>query len=161
LKKIFFLSCHSYEKPYTRITPFVIGVALGYLFANRPADKMPGHGSRLLAIVGWTLSLAIAIPLLWGFHFAGWYTERPPQEMALSSRVIYGGLQRLGWSLVVGWILFACQYGLAGPVRRILGARFWRPLSNLTYGAYLVHLLTLQVGHFSCDFRYFFDLSIL
>lgn len=99
----------------------------------------------MVGAVGWTVSTAVAVPLLFGAHFAGWFEEKPPQEMGVAARVLYGGLQRLGWSLVVGWILFACQYGYGGPVRRFLGSRFWRPLSNLTYGAYLVHFLTLQL----------------
>ncbi|OQV21570.1 putative Nose resistant to fluoxetine protein 6 [Hypsibius exemplaris] len=133
------------EKPYTRITPFVIGLALGYVFHIIPANKASNPNSRLMAAIGWTVSLVLAVPLLFGAHFAGWYVERPPQEMSVSSRIAYGGLQRLGWSLVIGWILFACQYGYGGPVRRFLASRFWRPLSSLTYGAYIVHMLTLQL----------------
>lgn len=135
----------SHEKPYTRIIPFVIGVLLGYIFVTVDSYKFPGNG-RLMGAVGWAIATAIAIPLLFGFYFNEWYVEQPPQLMSIGSRIIYGGMQRLGWSLVVGWILFACQYGYAGPVRRFLGSRFWRPLSNLTYGAYLVHMLTLQVN---------------
>lgn len=133
-----------HEKPYTRIIPFVIGVLLGYIFVTVDSYKFPGNG-RLMGAVGWAIATAIAIPLLFGFYFNEWYVEQPPQLMSIGSRIIYGGMQRLGWSLVVGWILFACQYGYAGPVRRFLGSRFWRPLSNLTYGAYLVHMLTLQM----------------
>ncbi|GAU88231.1 hypothetical protein RvY_00971 [Ramazzottius varieornatus] len=133
-----------YEKPYTRITPFVIGVLLGYIFVTKEAHKFAGN-SRLMGLVGWAVCTAIAIPLIFGFHFNEWYIEKPPQRMTIGGRVVYGGIQRLGWSLVVGWVLFACQYGYAGPVRRFLGSRFWRPLSNLTYGAYLVHMLTLQL----------------
>lgn len=133
-----------YEKPYTRITPFVIGVVLGYIFVNRPVDKQAAK-RPLIGFVGWLTSFALAVPLLWGFYFSGWNPADREQGMSVGARVVYGGLQRLGWSLVVGWILFACQYGYAGPVRQFLGSRFWRPLSNLTYGAYLVHMLTIQL----------------
>jgi len=134
-----------YDKPYTRIIPFVMGIALGYLFATRPVEKASGK-NPLVTIIGWTVSLALAVPFLFGYHFNGGYSGTVPvQEMTLGSRVFYGGLQRFGWSLVVGWILFACQYGYGGPVRDFLGSRFWRPLSNLTYGMYLIHMLTVQL----------------
>ncbi|XP_055338678.1 nose resistant to fluoxetine protein 6-like [Paramacrobiotus metropolitanus] len=134
-----------YEKPYTRITPFVIGILLGFMFARRPTYKF-SKGGKLIAGAGWLVSTVVALLLLFGFHLADRFNMMPPiQTMSLSARIIYGGLQRLGWSAVCAWILFACNYGYGGYVTKILSLRFWRPFSNLTYGAYLVHMLTLQL----------------
>lgn len=137
----------SYEKPYTRITPFVIGVALGYLFAKSPDYKLPGKG-KVIAVCLWVLWFLVIDLLLFGFRLNGWdMNPMATQVMGLGGRVAYGGLQRLGWSLIMAWLLFACNYGYGGYIRSLLALKFWRPLSNLTYGVYLVHLLTLQVRY--------------
>ena len=40
---------------------------------------------------------------------------------------------------------FPCFLSFEGLVNRILSARFWIPLSRLTYCAYLVHIIALIV----------------
>lgn len=40
---------------------------------------------------------------------------------------------------------FPCLLSFQGLVNRILSARFWIPLSRLTYCAYLVHIIALIV----------------
>jgi len=56
---------------------------------------------------------------------------------------MYGTFARCAWSLALAWVIFACHRGLGGLVDKILSARFWIPLSRLTYCAYLVHLIAL------------------
>ena len=40
---------------------------------------------------------------------------------------------------------FSLLFSVQGLVNRILSARFWIPLSRLTYCAYLVHIIALVV----------------
>ena len=40
---------------------------------------------------------------------------------------------------------FPCFLSFEGLVNRILSARFWIPLSRLTYCAYLVHIIAMVV----------------
>ena len=40
---------------------------------------------------------------------------------------------------------FRCFLSFEGLVNRILSARFWIPLSRLTYCAYLVHIIAMVV----------------
>lgn len=42
-------------------------------------------------------------------------------------------------------VTFPCFFSFEGLVDRILSARFWTPLSRLTYCAYLVHIIALIV----------------
>ena len=42
-------------------------------------------------------------------------------------------------------VTFPCFFSVQGLVNRILSARFWIPLSRLTYCAYLVHIIALVV----------------
>lgn len=83
----------------------------------------------LLAIVAGFLSMhCISI------FFDGTYT--PLQ------RALYAGLHRFGWSIATSWILLSCAMDYAGPLKKILSARFFVPLSRLTYCAYLTNGLT-------------------
>lgn len=57
-------------------------------------------------------------------------------------RAMYAGLHRFGWSIATSWILLSCAMGYAGPLKKILSARVFVPLSRLTYCAYLMNGLT-------------------
>lgn len=39
------------------------------------------------------------------------------------------------------WIIYACQMGYGGVAAWFLNLNMWIPLSKLTYGVYLVHII--------------------
>jgi peptidoglycan/LPS O-acetylase OafA/YrhL len=53
--------------------------------------------------------------------------------------VLYGSFFRVGWSLSVAWIIFACQNGTGGIIRWFLSLRLWQPLGRMGLSIYLVH----------------------
>lgn len=47
------------------------------------------------------------------------------------------------WALCVGWVVFACATGHGGVVNSVLSWPAWIPLSRLTFGTYLVHVMVM------------------
>lgn len=58
---------------------------------------------------------------------------------------IYDALSRVGWSLALCYIIFACVNGYGGPVNWYLGHPLWQPLSRLCYAVYIVHFAVIMV----------------
>ncbi|KXJ26852.1 Nose resistant to fluoxetine protein 6 [Exaiptasia diaphana] len=53
------------------------------------------------------------------------------------------GTSPFAWALSLAWVIYVCHAGFGGLVDNILSARFWIPLSRLTYSVYLVHPMVL------------------
>ena len=92
---------------------------------------------------GWTLATAVALAIIYGL--VPYLNETEVPEMNSFVRVSYGSLHRLAWSIVVGWLIFACVHGYGGPVNRFLSWKAFVPLSRLTYVVYLIHFTYLMV----------------
>ena len=54
---------------------------------------------------------------------------------------MYSARHRFMWSCSVAWLVWACHKKLGGYVDVFLSCKVWIPLSRLTYGAYLLHML--------------------
>ena len=99
--------------------------------------------TKYLVAFIWTLASAIGLAIVYGL--IPYLNEDKVPEMNSFVRVSYGSLNRLVWSVVVGWVIFACVHGYGGPVNRFLSGQVFIPLSRLTYIIYLVHVNYLLV----------------
>ncbi|XP_020606704.1 nose resistant to fluoxetine protein 6-like [Orbicella faveolata] len=97
----------------------------------------------LFNMAGWCVAIILALSTLYGEYKV--LRKDNPQPFSRAENIIYGTFSRCAWSLALAWVIFACHRGLGGLVDRILSARFWIPLSRLTYCAYLVHIIALIV----------------
>lgn len=57
---------------------------------------------------------------------------------------VWIALSRLLFGACVAWLTLLCLCDRAGPAGYVLSARFWLPLSRLTYTAYLMHPMVLS-----------------
>ena len=75
---------------------------------------------------------------------------------------LFEGLSRVMWATSLCYIIFACAHGYGGPINRFLAHPFWKPISNLSYSIYLLHipviLLTMATTKSPL---YFSELSIV
>ena len=102
-------------KPYTRATPYFLGMILGCLFVKRAVWKFPYQKLDLVFNIGcWISSCIIANKVLFGLYDEA-YTS--PIAVNMLGRVSWQMLSRFGFSISICWVIFACQYGYAGPVR--------------------------------------------
>jgi len=97
-------------------------------------------------------------------------------EMNTGIRIVYGSLHRFGWTVAVGWIIFACVNGYAGYdfnkyiiiyrwiivifstgfVNTILSWEGFTPLSRLTYVTYLVNVDYVKVFYIGLSRTFFY-----
>jgi len=134
-------SSMSYDKPYCRIAPYLVGMTLGFLLLYTRDWKMSKVPSYLFNVAGWIVAIALALSTLYGpFKTVRKNNQQPFTRV---EDTMYGTFARFSLSLALAWVIFACHRGLGGLVDKILSARFWMPLSRLTYCAYLVHLIAL------------------
>ncbi|XP_014679183.1 PREDICTED: nose resistant to fluoxetine protein 6-like [Priapulus caudatus] len=99
---------HIYTKPYTRISPFLVGVLLGYYFAvtkNRRVKINP-----FVVVVSWLLSITVALLVVFGLidHYSN---ILDPNYKSVLSKAIYNSCARFAWSLTIAWTIFACATG--------------------------------------------------
>ncbi|KAH0954824.1 hypothetical protein HN011_009268 [Eciton burchellii] len=121
-----------YDKPWTRLGPYLIGMSVGYfLFKTDCKVKM----SKTTVVMGWLLSFACLLSLLYGLYEA---------ELAPVTAAAYSSLSHSAWALGLAWIVIACSTGYGGYINKILSWPPLYPFSRVTYCAYLVHPLVIR-----------------
>ncbi|XP_024943961.1 nose resistant to fluoxetine protein 6 isoform X2 [Cephus cinctus] len=116
-----------YDKPWTRIGPYLIGMAAGwFLFKINCKINM----NKAIIVSGWTLSIATMLSIVYGLY---------GNMFGPTLSVMYTALSHSGWALCVSWVLIACVTGNGGIVNTFLSWKYIYPISRLTYCAYLVH----------------------
>ncbi|XP_070156272.1 O-acyltransferase like protein isoform X3 [Polyergus mexicanus] len=128
-----------YDKPWTRLGPYLIGMSVGYfLFKTDCKVKM----SKTTIVVGWLLSSACLLSLLYGLYEA---------ELTPATSAAYSSLSHSAWALGLAWIVIACSTGYGGYVNKILSWPLLYPFSRVTYCAYLVHPLVIRLTAMNLD----------
>ncbi|KAL0896182.1 hypothetical protein ABMA27_012127 [Loxostege sticticalis] len=121
-----------YDKPWTRLGPYLVGMATGWiLFKTNLKIRM----GRIWAIVGWVVCTGMFLFLIFGLY---------QTELGVASAAVYSALSHSLWAACVGWIIIACSTGYGGWVRNLLAAPVFYPFSRVTYCAYLVHPVVLR-----------------
>ncbi|KAF3422276.1 hypothetical protein E2986_05851 [Frieseomelitta varia] len=116
-----------YIRPWVRIVPYLVGMAISYLLIKWNYKL---HLSKKSLIVGWALSILCNCSILFGL------TDK---NIPFSLSIIYSTLSRTGWSLGIAWLVVACCTNHGGIICKFLSSDFFVPLSRLTYCAYLVN----------------------
>ncbi|KAF5302728.1 hypothetical protein FQR65_LT08470 [Abscondita terminalis] len=128
-----------YDKPWTRLSPYFIGMCVGWLlFKTKCQIKM----SKVKLTAGWLISSTCLLSLVYGLY-----------EVNLSPFIgaAYSALSHSIWALGLAWIVVACTTGYGGYVNKLLSASVLYPFSRVTYCAYLVHTIVLRVMVMSMD----------
>ncbi|XP_067685689.1 O-acyltransferase like protein-like [Haliotis asinina] len=126
---------HVYIKPWCRIGPFAIGMLVGYLIQTKKSEIKI---SPFMQGLGWVLAVAVA-----GLCTLLTYDDTKGPGWGIDGRTAFDTLFRPVWALVLAWVVFMCCKGKGGIVDWMLSWDWWQPLSRLTYGAYLVHLVLM------------------
>ncbi|EEB16762.1 conserved hypothetical protein [Pediculus humanus corporis] len=127
-----------YDKPWTRIGPYIIGMCAGWLLAEKKCQiKMPW----IVVILGWILSI--------GGLFGLVFCIRNGLGVAESS--IYAALGHTVWGLTLVWIVIACRCGYGGWINTFLSWPAFHPFSRLTYCAYLAHPIIMFLTNYVMD----------
>ncbi|GBM82281.1 Nose resistant to fluoxetine protein 6 [Araneus ventricosus] len=122
-----------YAKPYTRIGPYLVGIALAYCLFRRKRSNSPSLNWVTLS-VGWIFASGIALACQFGLYH---------QDLTTVEASFYNALSRVGFASGLGWVIFVCVIGQGGVVNSILSWKALIPLSRLSYCAYLIHLIVV------------------
>ncbi|XP_058791730.1 O-acyltransferase like protein isoform X2 [Phymastichus coffea] len=128
-----------YDKPWTRLGPYLIGMAVGYYLFKTDCKV---HMSKATVFIGWLLSTACLLSLLYGLYEA---------ELSAAAGAAYSSLSHSAWALGLAWIVVACSTGYGGYVNDILSAPILYPFSRVTYCAYLVHPIVIRLTAMNMD----------
>nr|XP_006823298.1 PREDICTED: nose resistant to fluoxetine protein 6-like [Saccoglossus kowalevskii] len=145
-----------YIKPYCRIAPYLVGMAMGYVLQRLRSKKLKVTVSPMVAAIGWCLATIVALSCVYGL-----YSTAHGHVLSTAENVIYGTFSRFAWSLTLSWVVFACRYGIGGAVEDFLSHSFWIPLSRLTFCAYLLHPMILDILVFAFATPLHFTINIL
>ncbi|GMR38539.1 hypothetical protein PMAYCL1PPCAC_08734 [Pristionchus mayeri] len=131
-----------YNKPWARLSPFLIGVLLGYVIFRTRMGKLNirRYFNPFVSIACWAASFAAAFAVIFGLH------DNITGAVDLTSveRACYFHLGKIGWALAVGWVILACELDVAGPIKPFLEHNAWAPFGRLTFCAYLVHWFVIH-----------------
>ncbi|KAL3994535.1 Acyltransferase family protein [Acanthocheilonema viteae] len=130
-----------YVKPYIRCNPYIIGILVGY--AVHKCTLRPTF-PRWKIIAGWMLSIIFGFLAVFGL-----YNYARTGDISDTARIIYALFGRNAYALSLAWVTFACATGYGGAVNDILSWRAWIPLSRVTFCAYLIHPILLQIYYLS------------
>jgi hypothetical protein len=82
---------------------------LAYILANKITFKMP----KWLVLVEWSLNTALCLTLVY-IIVIPYSRDYVYEELGAA---FFAAFHRIGWSLGLGWIIWACVNGYAGDIR--------------------------------------------
>ncbi|XP_072026346.1 O-acyltransferase like protein-like [Amphiura filiformis] len=139
-----------YQKPYCRISVYLVGMGLGLLLHQHRRIRMP----KALAVLGWLFATMLAMLVVYGLYPA----ISEGTSLSKTGNALYGALARCTWGIAVSWVIFACYFGYGGPIDQFLSWKGWVPLSRLTYTAYLIHQQVIYQYYQAHDVPWHLDL---
>ncbi|ESP02882.1 hypothetical protein LOTGIDRAFT_185624 [Lottia gigantea] len=127
-----------YLKPWCRVGVYAMGLALGYIIYK---TKLKYRLRRTTLVLGWIIAACLAI-----FVAYITYLEHKKEDSywPIEFRIAHETICRPIWALCICWVVFTCVNGQGGFINSVLSWSFWVPLTKITYGAYLLHLLLID-----------------
>lgn len=121
-----------YDKPWTRLGPYLIGMAVGWiLFRTNCKIRLP----KLTVASAWFLAMLNLFVLVFGLY---------QTDLSQFTAAAYSSLSHSAWALSLAWITIACSTGYGGYINSLLSAPCLYPFSRVTYCAYLVHPIVIR-----------------
>ncbi|XP_055924571.1 nose resistant to fluoxetine protein 6-like [Argiope bruennichi] len=128
-----------YQKTYVKLTPYIIGILLGYYLHRR---KLSEKNSLLTLTFGWIIYFI----QMWFCLFALQNREESAWESAM-----YNGIKALVFSCSLSWVIFLCATKQGGFINKLLSFPMYKPISRLSYSAFLVETIVLEAYFLSVD----------
>lgn len=125
-----------YAKPYTRIAPYFLGMALAFMVADH---KGLTHSIYKKVYTRWFL-----YALSFTMTFLATYSTYEQNQWGKWKYVWYQAFSHYVFTFGLAIWVLSCFAGYGGIINWFLTASFWNPFAKLTYCAYLIHPLIMQ-----------------
>ncbi|CAN8019762.1 unnamed protein product [Ixodes persulcatus] len=126
------------SSPWTELSASKFSIGFGYLRTTKPQRS----AQILSPLLCWSAAVACNVAIVFAPH--KWYTDHS-YSIYRPECLLFASLHRVAWTLGVGWVVFACATGRGGFVKSFLSWPALVPLSRLSYGAFLTHVVILLV----------------
>nr|CAD2180593.1 unnamed protein product [Meloidogyne enterolobii] len=134
-----------YVKPYIRCGPYIVGCIVGYFLSECKRQRENRFQlTKLQWVLGWSISAILGF-----YSIFGLYEYTRTGDISLWYSLTYAAIGRLSFAIALGWIAFACETNHGQTMNAILGHKMFIPLSKITFCAYLLHPILLQLYYFS------------
>lgn len=125
-----------FEKPYTRVAPFVLGLGLGYILARIKGRLLV---SKAGTVVGWLLAITVCFAAVLVKYDENHVMLKEPFHWPEAARSAHEAIYRPFFSIAVCWIILMCATGHGGFINSMLSWKVFVPISHLTFCMYLLH----------------------
>ncbi|CAM9306129.1 unnamed protein product [Chrysoparadoxa australica] len=160
-------SQEAYTAPWFRIVPYLMGMSFA-VFWHEKQQRAPGyslsHRQRYIM-----LSTAVALLTLVTYVGYSGYSAFPcapkdnPDQFVCGSgwnvwqRTLYNAGTRPVWCLGLSLLCFVCLNNQGGLIQQFLAHRAWVPLARLSFGAYLLHPLVINLWFLNSVDKFYFS----
>ena len=127
-------------KPYTRAAPYIVGLVMGYVLFKNLKIKIHWFVDWLIYSAIFLIGACCLFACVYGL-----YSSFDRGGLSLAENVLYFMFSRFTWGVGLALIVFTCHNGYASAINSFLSMSFWVPLGRLTYTAYLVNLVVINV----------------
>ncbi|KAL7286332.1 hypothetical protein TKK_0019290 [Trichogramma kaykai] len=131
---------HVYIVPYTRASPWLIGILAGYCLKNNMKIVKKSY-----VAIGWFLAVVAFVFVTYGTRT---FTD-PEYVYNPIWETTFNALSKPIWALAVCWVIYTCVNNQAGPVSHFLSWKYFMPLSRISYCLYLVHFVLEAIETFA------------
>jgi len=131
-----------YDKPYTRIPSYLIGMFVAFLF-TKTSVRIKGAFWTYLCIA--MVFICTFVPC-YVFHGEFYPTL---SSWNVTQNVLYLTLARPMWTTGVALLTYLCICDVGGVFDWVLSLGLWDPMAKLSYSAYLVHPIIMRVFYFN------------
>ncbi|CAG2169386.1 unnamed protein product [Oppiella nova] len=132
---------YGYFPTFQHFGPYCMGIFVGYFILNTPNNyRLP----QTQSIISWIVCPLISLSVL--LFTYNWNNGVEPSRL---SSILYSSLSRTIWCTGLSWITYVCCIGSGGVVNRLLSHPVFVPLSRLSFGVYLSHLVIIFIIFFT------------
>ncbi|KAG8225586.1 hypothetical protein J437_LFUL002105, partial [Ladona fulva] len=123
-----------YDKPWTRVGPFIIGLAAGWMLYVKNCKINMNKGTTL---IGWMISMTIFFILIYELH---------GRTIGPIASAFYAVFSHSAWGFGILWLVVVCATGKGGWINNFLSWKPLAPFSRISYCAYLVHPIVIRAS---------------
>eukprot|EP00743_Colponemidia_sp_Colp-15_P007859 GILK01008512.1.p1 GENE.GILK01008512.1~~GILK01008512.1.p1 ORF type:complete len:664 (-),score=68.88 GILK01008512.1:209-2134(-) len=136
-----------YEKPYCRCIPYLLGMlsAMALIQFKGKLNLKPS-----VRYIGYLCSIATLLATVFGTYRI--YHDGT-SAWSVADNTVYLVWSKVGFCMALSFVFYCCMSGYATRFNNFCSLGIWSPLAKLTFGAYLLHPVIMEV--------YMFNLRVL